>query len=87
MICVWHDLPTVVRVHQLMVNVLWGSLPIIGLSFVTFSGMGKSVSPPEWVSVPGYRDEVVSTSSHRNRTSDVFEPREDNEGQPQETVG
>ncbi|WP_159782996.1 hypothetical protein [Sodalinema gerasimenkoae] len=49
--------------------------------------MSSSASVAARVSFAGCWDEVVSTSYHNRMSSDVFEPREDNEGQPQETVG
>ncbi len=70
-----------------MVNVLWGFLPIMGLSLLTFTATDSSVSVVDSLSSIGCRDQVVSTDHQREMNSDVFEPREDNEGQPQETVG
>lgn len=70
-----------------MVKIFWGSLPIIGISILTFTTMDGSVSVAERLNSPGCRDEVISTGYQGNRAADVFEPREDNEGQPQETVG
>lgn len=70
-----------------MVNVFWGSLPVIGLSLLSFTAMDSSVSAMDRVSSLACRDQVVSMDYQREMASDVFEPREDNEGQPQETVG
>ncbi|WP_170189360.1 hypothetical protein [Geitlerinema sp. P-1104] len=49
--------------------------------------MDSSVSAMDRVSSLACRDQVVSMDYQREMASDVFEPREDNEGQPQETVG